>query len=240
MCVYFRPFSDDCRTEHHRGRMGPSSRGFRGPPGKVSPSWRESNSGGPSSYPKRPPMMGEPRERPHGQWIPPKKDHYRPYPVSRDFQPGRRRPSMSPPNRPYPVQNSRMSPHSPSHGPPNHHRPFHGNNSGRSSPLNYFHSSPTDRRGPSPHNTFRAPPRFPSPAHEQDRCWGPKRHLSTRERPFGRPARGGQRWNGPGGYPRPNEGPRHSGSPQRKPREFQERSSYPERYRNHTSAVQAG
>ncbi|MCJ8748332.1 hypothetical protein PDJAM_G00163740 [Pangasius djambal] len=222
-----RSFSDSGHGEHRGGRLGPSSRGFRGPPGKAPPSWREGNSGGHSPYPrdKRPPM-GDPRERPHGHWTHQNQDNFRPYHMSQDSQRGRRRSSPSRSNRPPPVQHR----HSP-HGPSGHHRPFYGNHSGHVSPSSrYFHSSPSDRRGPSPQNTFRAPQRYQNPPHEQERSWGPGRQASPRERPFGRPAHGGHRWNGPGGYPHHNGEPRPSDMPQRKPREFHERNSYPERW----------
>ncbi|XP_072545352.1 uncharacterized protein [Salminus brasiliensis] len=220
-----RPFSDGYHSEHHGERFGPSSRsqrGFRGPSGKAPPSWRE-NSGGPHPYNKRPPLMGEPRER---HWMSQNQDNFRPYAGSQDSQRGRRR--LSPPrsNRPPPVQH-RMSPHGPSHGPPGQHRPppFHGNHSGHvSSSPRHFHGPPSDRRGPSPHSNYRPPQRHRSPAQEQEsRSWGP-------ERPFNRPTRGGHRWNSPGGFHHPNGDARFSGSPLRKPREFHERSSYPERW----------
>ncbi|XP_066515836.1 basic salivary proline-rich protein 2 isoform X2 [Hoplias malabaricus] len=219
-----RPFSDGYHSEHHGDRFGPSSRsqrGFRGSSGKPPHSWRE-NSGGPHPY-KRPPLMGEPRERPHGHWTPQNPDNFR----SQDSQRGRRRPSPPRSNRPPPVQH-RMSPHGPSHGPPAHHRPppFHRSHSGHVSPSpRRFNGPPPDRRGPSPHGNYRPPQRHRSPAHEQDRGWGPERPLSPRERPFNR-----HRWNGPGGFHHPNGEARFSGSPHRKPREFHERSSYPERW----------
>ncbi|XP_026854263.2 trithorax group protein osa [Electrophorus electricus] len=230
-----RPFSDGYHSEHHGGRMGPSSRsqrGFRGHPGKAPPSWRESSSGGPYPYSKRPPLMGEPRERPHGHWMSQNQDHFRQYHSPQDSQRGHRRPSLPSSNR-SPALQHRLSPHGPSHGPPGHHRPppFHRNHSGHVSPSSrHFHGPPSDRRGPSPHSTYRAPQRHLSPAHEQERSWGPPRYLGPRERPLMRQARGGHRWNGPGGYPHPNGEVRPSGSPYRKPREFHERSSYPERW----------
>ncbi|KAF7688406.1 basic salivary proline-rich protein 1 [Silurus meridionalis] len=224
-----RSFSGDGHGEHRGGRMGPPPRGFRGPPGKTPPSWREGNGGGHSPYhrDKRPPM-GDPRERPHGHWTPQNHDNFRPYPMNQDSHRGRRRSSPSRSNRPPPVQH-RHSPHEP---PPGHHRSFHGNHSGHVSPsARYFHSPPPDRRGMPPHNnTFRAPNRFQNSPHPQERSWGPGRQLSPRERPFGRPAHRGHRWNGPGGYPHPNGDPRPSAPPQRKPREFHERNSYPERW----------
>ncbi|KAL7837912.1 hypothetical protein AOLI_G00263160 [Acnodon oligacanthus] len=227
-----RPFSDGYRNEHHGDRFGPvsrSQRGFRGPSGKAPPSWRENNSGGPHPYNKRPPLMGMPRERPHGHWTSQNQNSFRSYP--QDSQRGRRRPSPPRSNRPPPVQH-RMSPHGPSHGPPGHHRPppFHGNQSGHVSPSPRHFQGPPDRRGPSPHGNYRPPQRHRSPAHEQERSWGPERQPSLRERPYSRPARGGHRWNGPGGFHHPNGEARFSGSPQRKPREFHERSSYPERW----------
>ncbi|KAI4903770.1 hypothetical protein NFI96_029517 [Prochilodus magdalenae] len=227
-----RPFSDSYHTDHHANRFGSSfrsQRGFRGPSGKAPPSWRQ-NTGGPHPYNKRPPLMGESRERPHGHWTSQNQDSFRSYP--QDSQRGRRRPSSPRSNRPPPVQH-RMSPHGPSHGSPGHHRPpsFHGNQSGHISPSSrHFHGPPSDRRGPSPHGNYRPPQRHRSPAHEQERNWGPERHPSPRERPYSRPARGGHRWNGPGGFRHPNGEARFSGSPQRKPREFHERSSYPERW----------
>ncbi|KAM9440633.1 uncharacterized protein Hap1MRO34_025854 isoform 2-T3 [Clarias gariepinus] len=222
-----RSFSDGGHGEHHGGRPGPPPRGFRGPPGKAPPSWREGNGGGHSPYPRdKRPQMGDPRERAHGHWTPPNQHNFRPYPVSQDSQHGRRRSPPSRLNRPPPVQNR----HSP-HGPSGHHRPFHGNHSGHVSPSSrYFHSPPSERRGPSPHNAFRAPQRFQNSPHEQDRSWGPGRPPNPRDRPFGRPAQRGHRWNGRGGYPHPNGEPRPSASPQRKPREFDERNSYPERW----------
>lgn len=229
--LFSRSFSDSSHSEHREGRLGPSSRGFRGPPGKAPPSWRDGNNGGHSHYARdKRPQMGDLRERPHGHWTPHNQDNFRPYPMSQDSHRGRRRCSPARSNRPPPVQHR----HSP-HGPPSiHHRPFHGNHSGHVSPSSrYFHSPPSDRRGPSPHNSFRAQQRYQNSPHEQERSWGPGRQPSPRERPFGRPAHGGHRWNGPGGYPHPNGEPRPSNSPQRKPREFHERNSYPERYRNH-------
>lgn len=228
--MFFRSFSDSSHSEHHGGRLGPASRGFRGPPGKAPPSWREGNSAGHSPYPRdKRPMMGEPRERPYGHWMPQNHDNFRPYPMSQESQRGRRRSSPSRMNHPPPVQHR----HSP-HGPPGPHRPFHGNHSGHVSPSSrYYHSPPSDRRGPSPHNTFRAPQRYQNSPHEHERSLGPGRQPSPRERPFGRLAHRGHRWNGPGGYPHPNGEPRPSVSPLRKPREFHERNSYPERYRNH-------
>ncbi|XP_017315679.1 serine/arginine repetitive matrix protein 1 [Ictalurus punctatus] len=223
-----RSFSDSSHSEHREGRLGPSSRGFRGPPGKAPPSWRDGNNGGHSHYARdKRPQMGDLRERPHGHWTPHNQDNFRPYPMSQDSHRGRRRCSPARSNRPPPVQHR----HSP-HGPPSiHHRPFHGNHSGHVSPSSrYFHSPPSDRRGPSPHNSFRAQQRYQNSPHEQERSWGPGRQPSPRERPFGRPAHGGHRWNGPGGYPHPNGEPRPSNSPQRKPREFHERNSYPERW----------
>uniref|UniRef100_W5L398 Si:ch211-114c12.2 n=1 Tax=Astyanax mexicanus TaxID=7994 RepID=W5L398_ASTMX len=216
-----RPYSDSYHSEHHGERFGPSSRsprGFRGPSGKAPPSWRENNSGGPHPYNKRPPLMGEPRER---HWMSHNQDNFRPYAGSQDSQRGRRRPSPPRSNRPPPLQH-RMSPHSPSHGPPGQHRPSFRGNHVSSSPR-HFHGPPSDRRGPSPNSNFRPPQRHRSPAQEQERSWGP-------ERAFNRPVRGGHRWNGPGGYNHPNGQARFSGSPQRKPREFHERSSYPERW----------
>ncbi|XP_007242540.3 serine/arginine repetitive matrix protein 1 isoform X1 [Astyanax mexicanus] len=216
-----RPYSDSYHSEHHGERFGPSSRsprGFRGPSGKAPPSWQENNSGGPHPYNKRPPLMGEPRER---HWMSHNQDNFRPYAGSQDSQRGRRRPSPPRSNRPPPLQH-RMSPHSPSHGPPGQHRPSFRGNHVSSSPR-HFHGPPSDRRGPSPNSNFRPPQRHRSPAQEQERSWGP-------ERSFNRPVRGGHRWNGPGGYNHPNGQARFSGSPQRKPREFHERSSYPERW----------
>ncbi|XP_027035252.1 serine/arginine repetitive matrix protein 1 [Tachysurus fulvidraco] len=220
-----RSFSDSSHSEHHGGRLGPASRGFRGPPGKASPSWRGGNSRGHSSYPRdKRPMMGE--HRPHGHWMPQNQDNFRPYPMSQDSQRGRRRSSPSRSNHPPPFQH-RHSPHG-SSGP---HRPFHGNHSGHVSPSSrYFHSPPSDRRGPSPHNTFRAPQRYQNSPHEQERNFGPGRQPSPRERPLGRMAHRGHRWNGPGAYAHPNGESRPYDSPQRKPREFHERNSYPERW----------
>ncbi|XP_056313696.1 LOW QUALITY PROTEIN: serine/arginine repetitive matrix protein 1 [Danio aesculapii] len=226
-----RPFSDNYNSMNHEGRYGPpsrSQRGFRGPPGKAPPSWRVNNSSGSQPYPKRPSsLMGERRERPHGQWMQ-NQDHFHPYPSSQDSQRGRRRPSPPRSSRPPPVQH-RQSPHTSIHGPPSHRAPvFHGNHPRHTSPSRHgsFHGPPSERRIPSPHNSFRGPQRRPSPQ-EHDRSWGP----TPRERPFGRPALGGHHWNGPGGYPHPHSGDsRFSGPPHRKPREFHGRSSYPERW----------
>ncbi|XP_073806012.1 uncharacterized protein isoform X1 [Danio rerio] len=224
-----RPFSDNYNSMNHEGRYGPpsrSQRGFRGPPGKAPPSWRVHNSSGSQPYPKRPSsLMGERRERPHGQWMQ-NQDHFHPYPNSQDSQRGRRRPSPPRSSRPPPVQH-RQSPHTSIHGPPSHRAPvFHGNHPRHTSPSRHgsFHGPPSDRRIPSPHNSFRGPQRRPSPQ-DHDRSWGP----TPRERPFGRPALGGHHWNGPGGYPHPHSGDsRFPGPPHRKPREFHGRSSYPE------------
>ncbi|XP_060768671.1 serine/arginine repetitive matrix protein 1 isoform X2 [Neoarius graeffei] len=222
-----RSFSDSSHSEHHGGRLGPSSRGFRGPSGKAPPSWREGSSRGHSPYPRdKRPLMGEPRARSHGHWTPQNQDNFRPYPMSQDSQRGRRRSSPSRSNRPPTVQHR----HSP-HGPSGHHRPFQSNHSSHVYPSSrYFHSPPSDRRGPSPHNSFRAPQRYQNSPHEQERSWGSGRQPSPRERTLGRPAHEGHRWNGPGGYPHPNGEPRPSDFPQRKPRVFHERNPYPERW----------
>lgn len=222
---------------NHEGRFGPpsrSSRGFRGPPGKAPPSWRESNSGGPHPYPKRPSHMGERRER-HGHWMQQNQDQFHDYPSSQDSHRGRRRPSPPRLGRPPPVHH-RQPPHGPMHEPPSHRAPlFHGKHTSHPSQSRHFHGPPPERRVPSPHGSFRGPQRRPSPAQEHDRSWGP----APRERPFGRPQLGGQNWNGPGGYPHPPSGDsRLFGPPQRKPREFHGRSSNQERYKN--EAVQAG
>ncbi|XP_051973548.1 serine/arginine repetitive matrix protein 1-like isoform X2 [Xyrauchen texanus] len=224
-----RSFSDSYSSMNHEGRFGPpsrSQRGFRGPHGKAPPSWRD-NSGGPQPYPKRPPLMGERRERQHGQWMPQSQDNFRSYQGSQDSQRGRRRPSPPRSSRPHPVQH-RQSPRGPIHGQPSHRAPFfHGNHSSHASPSRHFRGPPSERRVPSPHGSFRGPQRHPSPSQEHGRSWCP----APRERPFGRPALGRQHWNGPGGYPHPPSGEsRFTGPPQRKPREFQGRSSYPERW----------
>uniref|UniRef100_A0A671L9B2 Serine/arginine repetitive matrix protein 1-like n=1 Tax=Sinocyclocheilus anshuiensis TaxID=1608454 RepID=A0A671L9B2_9TELE len=225
-----RPFSVNYSSMNHEGRFGPpsrSQRGFRGPPGKAPPSWRDNNSSGPQPYPKRPSFMGERRERPHGPWMQ-HEDNFHPYPSSQDSQRGRRRPSPPRSSRPPPVQH-RQSPHGPIHGPPSHRAPlFHENHLSHTSPSRHFHGPPSDRRIPSPHSSFRGPQRRPSPQ-EHDRSWCPTPR--ERLRPFGRPALGRHHWNGPGGYPHPPGGDlRLSGPPQRKPREFHGRSSYPERW----------
>ncbi|XP_051520738.1 serine/arginine repetitive matrix protein 1-like [Myxocyprinus asiaticus] len=225
-----RSFSDSYSAINNEGRFGPpsrSQRGFRGPPGKAPPSWRESNSGGPQPYPKRPPLMGERRERQHGHWMQQNQDNFRSYPSSHDSQRGRRRPSPPRSSRPPPVQH-RQSPHGPIHGPPSHRAPFfRGNHSSHASPSRNFHGPPSKRRVPSPHSSFRGPQRRPSPSQEHQRSWCP----APRERPFGRPTLGRQHWNGPGGYSHPPSGEsRFSGPPQRKPREFHGRISYPERW----------
>uniref|UniRef100_A0A673JMG6 Serine/arginine repetitive matrix protein 1-like n=1 Tax=Sinocyclocheilus rhinocerous TaxID=307959 RepID=A0A673JMG6_9TELE len=223
-----RPFSDGYSSMNHEGRFGPpsrSQRGFRGPPGKAPPSWRDNNSSGPQPYPKRPSLMGERRERPHGQWMQ-NQNNFHPYSSSQDSQRGRRRPSPPRTSRPPPVQH-RQSLHGPIHGPHSHRAPlFHNNHPSHTSPSRHFHGPPSDRRVPSPHSSFRGPQRRPSPQ-EHDRSWCP----TPRERPFGRPTLGGHHWNGPGGYPHPPGGDsRLSGTPHRKPREFHGRSSYPERW----------
>ncbi|XP_016137223.1 serine/arginine repetitive matrix protein 1-like [Sinocyclocheilus grahami] len=223
-----RPFSDSYSSMNHEGRFGPpsrSQRGFRGPPGKAPPSWRDNNSSGPQPYPKRPSLMGERRERPHGQWMQ-NQNNFHPYSSSQDSQRGRRRPSPPRTSRPPPVQH-RQSLHGPIHGPHSHRAPlFHNNHPSHTSPSRHFHGPPSDRRVPSPHSSFRGPQRRPSPQ-EHDRSWCP----TPRERPFGRPTLGGHHWNGPGGYPHPPGGDsRLSGPPHRKPREFHGRSSYPERW----------
>ncbi|TRY81575.1 hypothetical protein DNTS_012088 [Danionella cerebrum] len=224
-----RHFSDNYRSSSHEGRFGPpsrSQRGFRGPPGKAPPSWRDNNGSGPQPYPKRPSLIGEHRERPHGQWMQ-SQNHFRSYPNPQDSQRGRRRPSPPRSGRPSPFQH-RQSQHDPMHGP-SHRAPFFQGN--HTSPSRHFHGPPSERRMSSPRESFRGPIRRPSPQ-EHGRSWG----TTSRERGFGRPAHSGHHWNGPGGHPHSAGGDlRFSGPPQRRPREFHGRSYFPERYTDETA-----
>ncbi|XP_028840791.1 serine/arginine repetitive matrix protein 1 [Denticeps clupeoides] len=224
-----RSLSDDYHSRmHHDDRFGPPSRsprGFRGPPGKTS-SWRGGHDcGRPPSF-KRPPLMGERRDRPSGQWMSQNKDHYQGYPPPLDHQRGHRRPSPPRQNRP-PSSQHRMSPQGPGHWG----APYHSHHSGRGAASSRpVHGLPNERfASPRHQSPYRGPSTRPSPVHEQEKGWGPNRHHSPRDRPLGRPAHGGQHWNGPSGFSHNGESSL-SGSPQRKPREFHGRSSYPERW----------
>ncbi|XP_010898187.2 serine/arginine repetitive matrix protein 1 isoform X2 [Esox lucius] len=232
-----RPFSDGYNMPHEQQYCPHprSQRGFRGPPGKPAPNWRDSRGRGRAHFAKRPPLMGERRERPFNHWRSQNQDSFNAYPSQSEAHHGHMRPSPSRPNRQPPAQH-RSSPHSPTHGPLGQRgAPIHGHHSGhRSLSPRHYHSQPSDRRplsSHSPHSSFRGPHTRPSTSHKVDRSWGSMPHHSPKERLFERPSRGEKRWNGPGPFPHTHNGERGPpGPPQRKPREFHGRGSYPERW----------
>ncbi|KAJ7996722.1 hypothetical protein DPEC_G00239980 [Dallia pectoralis] len=241
-----RSFSDGYNMSHEQ-QYSPqprSQRGTRAPPGRSTPNWRDSRGRGQTEFAKRPPLMGERRERPFNHWRSQNQDSLNAYPPQSDAHHGHTRPSPSRPNRP-PSAPHRSSPHSPTQGPFGQRAaPVYGHHSGhRSLSPRHYNSQPSDRRpasSQSPHSSFRGPHTRPGTSHNVDKSWVSLPHHSPKERPFERPGRGGKRWTGSGPFPHSHNGDRGPPGPtQRKPRDYHGRGPYPERYRTE-DAVLAG
>ncbi|XP_030217945.1 serine/arginine repetitive matrix protein 1 isoform X2 [Gadus morhua] len=220
------------REDHFSRRDGPDYTG------KAPRSWRGSRGGrGRPPFTKRTPLMAERREPAHGGWRPPHQDSFQSsYSHQDEPHHGHRRPSPSRPNRPLDAQH-RPAPHSPPHASPGHRGPSyregHSDGGHRSPSPWHFNKSPADRRpgssGPY-RGSFRGPNRHPGAPHGEQRNPDHRGHYSPRERPSDHQAHGSKRWGGDREFSHQHNGEYGPPSPQRKPREFQRRNSYPERW----------
>ncbi|CAL8365144.1 unnamed protein product [Lota lota] len=225
------------RDDHFSRRDGPDYTG------KAPRSWRGSRGGrGRPPFTKRTPLMAERREPAHGSWRPQHQDSFQSsYSHQIDPHHSHRRPSPSRPNRPLEAHH-RPAPHSPSHASPGHRGPSyregHSDRGHRSPSPWHFNKSPADRRPGSSapyRGSFRGPNRHPGGPHGEQRNPDHRGHYSPRERQSDHPAHGSKRWGGDGVFPHQHNGEYRPPSPQRKPREFQRRNSYPERYKRRAS-----
>ncbi|CAL8267460.1 unnamed protein product [Merluccius merluccius] len=231
-----RPYNNgppfEPRDEQFSRRDGPDYTG------KAPRSWRGSRGGrGRPPFTKRTPLMAERREPAHGGWRPQHQDSFQSsYSHQMDPHHGHRRPSPSRPNRP-PEAQHRPTPHSPPHASPGHRGPSYRegpSNAGHRSPSPWhYNKSPADRRPGSSvpyRGSFRGRNRHPGAPHGEQRNTDPRGHHSPRERQSDHPAHGSKRWGGDGEFPHQHNGEFGPPGPQRKPREFHRRNSYPQRW----------
>ncbi|KAJ3589492.1 hypothetical protein NHX12_010337 [Muraenolepis orangiensis] len=199
---------------------------------KSPRSWRGSRGGsrGRPLFNKRTPLMAERREPANGGWRP-QESFQSSYSHQMDPHHGPRRPSPSRHNRPPEVH------HSPPHASPGHRGPSFRDgpsDTGHRSPSPWHYNKfPADRSsGPSApyRGSFRGPNRYPRGNHGEQRNPEPRGHYSPRERQSDHPAHGSKRWGGDGEFSDQHNGEHGPPGPQRKPREFHRRNSYPERW----------
>lgn len=188
--------------------------------------------------------MEERREPAHGGWRPQHHDSFQSsYSHQIDPHHGHRRPSPSRPNRP-PEGHHRPAPHSPPYASPGRrgpsdtgHRspsPWHYNNNNNKSPADRRPVSSAPFRG-----SFRGHNRRPGGPRGEHRNSDARGSYSPRERQGDHPAHGSKRWGGDEEFSHQHNGEYGFPGPQRKPREFHRRNSYPERY-NSTAPCRPG
>ncbi|KAG7274356.1 hypothetical protein CRUP_028677, partial [Coryphaenoides rupestris] len=212
--------------------------------GKAPRSWRGSRGGrGRPPFTKRTPLMAERREPAHGGWRPQHQDSFQSsYSHQMDTHHGHRRPSPSRPNRPPEGQHG-PTPHSPPYASPGRRGPSYRegpSDSGHRSPSPWHYNnnnnnnkSPADRRPGSSapfRGSFRGPNRRPGGHHRDHRNPDTRGSYSPRERQNDHPAHGSKRWGEDEELSHQHNGEYGSPGPQRKPREFHRRNSYPERW----------